>query len=269
MSEERDFDYVMGKVPRKDKEGNDVTGDKLGKGGRRRPDGTYSAVVYDLEEVDENPRMLSGDFEKLDDDMESAYLGGVISQETMEGMKEVASDILAQFMLYGIEKFGNFIKRKYIRYKDRKQSSVKEDKKKKTKNISSVTFKNTITEDIPPSKSSEVLGEYTIDMTNEEAQKELIDAFIFRVLSERKIWNIKHANIIDSNGNITDGCDMIKKLGGQRLLNNINAIISHNPNLLESWQATELESIFERKLMENNRFVPISLNDIKNITYNK
>ena len=33
MSEERDFDYVVGKLPRKDKDGNDTTGDRIGKGG--------------------------------------------------------------------------------------------------------------------------------------------------------------------------------------------------------------------------------------------
>lgn len=32
MSEERDFDYVVGKLPRKDKDGNDTTGDCIGKG---------------------------------------------------------------------------------------------------------------------------------------------------------------------------------------------------------------------------------------------
>ena len=55
MSEERDFDYVVGKLPRKDKDGNDTTGDRIGKGGRHRGDGTYSAVAYDLEVVDEDP----------------------------------------------------------------------------------------------------------------------------------------------------------------------------------------------------------------------
>lgn len=55
MSEERDFDYVVGKLPRKDKDGNDTTGDCIGKGGRHRGDGTYSAVAYDLEVVDEDP----------------------------------------------------------------------------------------------------------------------------------------------------------------------------------------------------------------------
>lgn len=45
MSEEREFDYVVGKLPRKDKNGNDTTSDHIGKGGRHRDDGTYSAVL--------------------------------------------------------------------------------------------------------------------------------------------------------------------------------------------------------------------------------
>ena len=46
MPEEKDFDYVVGKLPRRDKDGNDTTGDRIGKGGRHRDDGTYSAVAY-------------------------------------------------------------------------------------------------------------------------------------------------------------------------------------------------------------------------------
>ena len=33
MPEERDFDYVVGKLPRRDKDGNDTTGDRIGKVG--------------------------------------------------------------------------------------------------------------------------------------------------------------------------------------------------------------------------------------------
>lgn len=46
---------MVGKLSRKDKDGNDTTGDRIGKGGHHRDDGTYSAVVYDLEVVDEDP----------------------------------------------------------------------------------------------------------------------------------------------------------------------------------------------------------------------
>lgn len=38
-----DFDYIRAKMPRHDKEGNDVTGDKYGPGGRRKESGQQSA----------------------------------------------------------------------------------------------------------------------------------------------------------------------------------------------------------------------------------
>ena len=61
MPEKRDYDLAIYKVPRKDKNGNDITGDKVGAGGRHREDGTYSGVAYDPEILDEEAeRRLSG-----------------------------------------------------------------------------------------------------------------------------------------------------------------------------------------------------------------
>lgn len=61
MPEKRDYDLAIYKVPRKDKNGNDITGDKVGSGGRHRGDGTYSGVAYDPEILDrEAERRLSG-----------------------------------------------------------------------------------------------------------------------------------------------------------------------------------------------------------------
>lgn len=47
-SHNQEYDEYRVKVPRKDKNGNDITGDKIGKGGRHRADGTYSGVAYDF-----------------------------------------------------------------------------------------------------------------------------------------------------------------------------------------------------------------------------
>ena len=54
--EDGDLDYVVvkGKVRKRDKDGNDISADKLGTGGRRREDGTLSAQVYDLVELTED-----------------------------------------------------------------------------------------------------------------------------------------------------------------------------------------------------------------------
>lgn len=54
MQENRDYDIAISKVPRKDKNGKDITGDKLGGGGRHRDDGTISGMAYDFKIIDEN-----------------------------------------------------------------------------------------------------------------------------------------------------------------------------------------------------------------------
>ncbi|MGW1774247.1 hypothetical protein [Streptomyces sp. NPDC002104] len=48
MANEDDFIPVVGKIPKRDKAGNDITGDNLSAGGLRRADGTMSAMAYDL-----------------------------------------------------------------------------------------------------------------------------------------------------------------------------------------------------------------------------
>ena len=57
MSNERDYDLVIAKLPRTDKDGNDVTGDRIGKGGRHRKDGTYSSVVEDIRIIDDSAEL--------------------------------------------------------------------------------------------------------------------------------------------------------------------------------------------------------------------
>lgn len=50
----KDYDEYKVKVPRKDKNGKDITKDKLGGGGRHREDGTISGMSYDFEPLDPN-----------------------------------------------------------------------------------------------------------------------------------------------------------------------------------------------------------------------
>lgn len=49
------YDYVTAKLPRTGKDGSDITGDRPGKGGRHRADGTYSGPVFDIEIEDGKP----------------------------------------------------------------------------------------------------------------------------------------------------------------------------------------------------------------------
>ena len=94
-------------------------------------------------------------------------------------------------------------------------------------------------------------------MTSEEAQKEFVDAFILRLFSEKKLWKIAHANIVDSAGNITDARAMIDKLSSPMMLENINTILTNNPTLLETWQTIALEDLLGRELIVDSCYVPI------------
>lgn len=51
MPDERDFDYGICKIPRKEKDGNDISNDRIGRGGRHRSNGTYSGPVILLTEA--------------------------------------------------------------------------------------------------------------------------------------------------------------------------------------------------------------------------
>lgn len=54
MQKDEDYDFAIVKIPRKDKNGKDITGDMLGGGGRHRKNGTMSGMAYDFEIIDKN-----------------------------------------------------------------------------------------------------------------------------------------------------------------------------------------------------------------------
>ncbi len=53
--ESQDFDWIVAKLPKKDKQGRDTSEDVIGVGGKHRKDGTYSAMPYDIELCEDNP----------------------------------------------------------------------------------------------------------------------------------------------------------------------------------------------------------------------
>lgn len=63
MQGDRDYDIAISKVPRRGKKGEDITGDKLGGGGRHRDDGTISGMAYDFEILDDD-KFFNGDKEE-------------------------------------------------------------------------------------------------------------------------------------------------------------------------------------------------------------
>lgn len=272
MPAERDFNYVVGKLPRRDKDGNDTTGDRIGKGGRHRDDGTYSAVAYDLEVVDEDPTKKAPEptvvvqhevveVGKHPTRYEDLPWYGQLICDGVEMVMPYVVDGLVNLTERGINAGISAVKRKAAEHKGAKREKRVQQKKAVTAYIEPPESAQMAT---TPQKATTVLDEidaayenYSINMTSEEAQKEFVDAFILRVLSEKKLWKIAHANIVDPAGNITDGRAMIDKLSSPLMLENINTILKNNPALLEIWQTIALEDILGRELIVDSCYVPI------------
>ena len=272
MPEEKDFDYVVGKLPRRDKDGNDTTGDRIGKGGRHRDDGTYSAVAYDLEVVDEDPTKKAPEptvivqrevveVEKQPTRYADLPWYGQLICDGIEMVMPYVVDGLVNLTERGINAGISAVKRKAAEHKGAKREKRVQQKKAVTAYIEPPESAQMAT---TPKKATTVLDEidaayenYSINMTSEEAQKEFVDAFILRVLSEKKLWKIAHANIVDPAGNITDGRAMIDKLSSPLMLENINTILKNNPALLETWQTIALVDILGRELIVDSCYVPI------------
>jgi hypothetical protein len=275
MSEERDFDYVVGKLPRKDKDGNDTTGDRIGKGGRHRGDGTYSAVAYDLEVVDEDPTKVVPpepevifqreivEVEREPQRVEGLPLGQQIVYRVAEAAVPYVVDGVFHLIGMGFNAAVDYGKRKYTEHKAAKLSAPKKQTLKVDEVLkSSAIVPSPATSSTVPDEIDAAYENYSVNMTSEEAQKEFVDAFILRLLSEKKLWKIAHANIVDSAGNITNGRAMIDnamidKLSRPLMLENINTILKNNPVLLETWQTIALEDILGRELIVDSRYVPI------------
>lgn len=75
--------------------------------------------------------------------------------------------------------------------------------------------------------------QYTIHMTSEEAQKELIDIFILTIMREKKIQKLRHASIEDAAGHIVDGTELVKRLADPAVMESINNILEQRPELLD------------------------------------
>ena len=269
MSQERDFDYVIGKLPRKDKDGNDTTSDRIGKGGRHRDDGTFSAVVYDLKVVNEDPARIVPPEPKIIVRREVAEVEKKpTSYEDLPWYLQLIYDAAQAAIPYAVDLLDRGINAG-ISYAKEKVSEHKEAKHAKRGQ------QNTIVTAYPeqqqpnamvavPEKAAVVPDDidvayesYSINMTSEEAQKEFLDAFILRLLSEKKLRKIAHANITDLDGNITDGRALVDKLSSPMMLESINMILKNNPALLETWQTIALEDILGRELIVNACYVPI------------
>ncbi len=284
MPEDRDYDYVFGKLPRKDKDGKDTTGDKIGKGGRHRDDGTFSSMAYDLEVVDRDltqpvpppppPRVIvqreTVEVERRPVRYEDLSVGEQIIVDGVGRLVDGLFDYATYKITSGIENW--FEDRRHRKEEERmaqRREAIRRQQAAQMKARNEERASRQMPEPVESAKPKPVAQvlvpdefdsayeQFSINMTREEAQKELLDAFVLYVLSAKKVWRVSHAKITDSAGNITDGKAMIEKLSNPSLLESINRILEHNPSLLEEWQSIALTGILGHSVIENDRLIPI------------
>ncbi len=117
-----------------------------------------------------------------------------------------------------------------------------------------------------PSDLDEAYQNYTVNMSSEEAQKELFEAFVFYLMSMKKLQRLSQARIIDSNGNVINGDEVVRLMAKPAVLRGVNHMLSSNPALWEEWQAAALSDALGRKLVQNDHFIPIRRSELLSMT---
>lgn len=184
----------MFKVPRKDKTGKDITGDKVGSGGRHRGNGTYSGVAYDPEILDEEAeRRLSGAV--CHEDLSPV---GKILVDGFEITFTKLMDYTSDRILEGFDNWlYNRRRKKESERRIEKRIVVEKTRKSATKaerilqeestiESTSVVAQKTITIKMPDEFDA-AYEHYSTHMTSKEAQIELLDAFILYVIAVKKL----------------------------------------------------------------------------------
>lgn len=141
-----------------------------------------------------------------------------------------------------------------IKWNRRRKENVEQSKK--SINMTTQADKGSVIVALPADFES-AYQNYTVNMSSESAQKELFEAFVLQYLSMKKIQKLFHARIVDVDGNVIDGSEVVKKLSNPTVIRSINQLLFQNPSLLHEWQAKALAESLGRDLVQNDQFVPI------------
>lgn len=101
-------------------------------------------------------------------------------------------------------------------------------------------------------------NEYKENISSEEAQRELLEAFILYLASAQKVHRVANANVINIAGEIVDGTSLIEVCNNDALIDSINEIIRGNPKLLSEQQLNMLSEVTGYKIFDGEEIAPIS-----------
>lgn len=259
MSDDRDFDWVRGKVPRRSRDGEDISGDDLGSGGRRRDDGTLSGLVYDLEyDEDDQSEEHEGHEPKQGSGEEiiGAAIGAALAVGGALFIKWAAPRVKKfgeETAIPAIKKKAEDVKRKFTGGKDKEKTySDKETSQNEIEAISTQTVLPDFAE------LDTVYDEYAKNMSNEEIQRHLINIAVHYIALMNELRALSGVRVTRGDWDAA-----IEKLTAPNMIGAINQILGSNPALIEQSQAETLSSILGHQIVANGEYQPIEMSQIK------
>lgn len=261
----RNYDVVKAKIPKRDKAGNDISSDKMGPGGRRKEDGTLSALAYDFELVEDSKDFGPDDTEEMlrqyawedqqqrdaqaDDflvmlDNISAVVDAVAT--FLEAHPDIAVKIVDGVVTFGRTVAGQF---QTIKTKLMPKKASKPRKHTQKKYAARITTK---AEQLLV-KTEETRQRPKATMTIEEARREVIAMLGHYIELKKGFQRLSNANVIDPG-----------KLGFDGIIDYLEGIVSQYPALLDkateasilSFNFDELEQTRVKEVLELQKPCP-------------
>lgn len=263
-NEDRDYDEYKVKVKRYDKDGNDISGDKLGGGGRRRDDGTISTMAYDFEPIDSE----DDNSELTRCELESQLAMYAHEEELARLQKEQSGVDLANNVLFLANNILVFLnehpevavkivegsKKAVSTIKEQTNkmiSSIKESSKKKQKKTPNKLqpARSSAIKDAKEIHSSERMDDYREEMTLEQAQTEYIEFFKDFLRMKKRAERLANAHIVDAD---------VQKFDLDKTLLLMNSLVVKYPALLdEKTQFQVIEMLRASNTSENHAILSV------------
>ena len=133
----------------------------------------------------------------------------------------VAAGALGATALYGLYRFGRWGFGKIKKLWQKKDRDCAEDPESPE------------CADIVGARVEKAYVEYKERMTDEEARKELVEAYILAIIAARKLQRVANAEIVQDDQTVVEGTQMIEMLQKEQLIESVNEILSNQPALLE------------------------------------
>lgn len=234
--DECDYDVVKAKVPKRDKAGNDITADKLGAGGRRREDGTLSALAYDFELIEDSD---DSEDRLIEYDSEEQCMRAAQEEDFYRALESVSAIVdatvtfledhpeVAVKIVDGVVTFGHYVAGQFKAIRTKLKSKPKRAKKSvKPKRefftIKATTLLNAQAEKIPDKSVKAKQGQQST-MTVEQARNEVLNILGHYIEMKKGLQRLSNANVIDP-----------QKIGFDAVIAQLEGIVQNYPTLMDA-----------------------------------